>query len=165
VSSFLDASAFPFAALAVWSSGLSILVLHKKCWVPEIWTSRTVRSRLVSSCLVFLRLLVDIHCEMYSMKWMKISTSFIKFIFHLWKNRWWYTSKIAMESLDLQLIFCHGGFVQHHWSSHRQIVMCPPWFLLALAAVTSATHCGIDPDNTFPSQEMGHFTLEISVWS
>lgn len=30
--------------------------------------------------------------------------------------------------------------------------MCPPWFLLALAAVTSATHCGIDPDNTFPSQ-------------
>ena len=29
--------------------------------------------------------------------------------------------------------------------------MWPPWFLF-LAAVTSATHCGIDPNNTFPSQ-------------
>ena len=76
VSSFLDASAFPFAALAVWSSGLS-KSLHKKCWVPEIWTkeSRTVRSQLGSSCLVFKkpRLVFTVRCTAF---WMKISTCF-----------------------------------------------------------------------------------------
>ena len=76
VSSFLDASAFPFAALAVWSSGLS-KSLHKKCWVPEIWTkeSRTVRSQLGSLCLVFKkpRLVFTVRCTAF---WMKISTCF-----------------------------------------------------------------------------------------
>lgn len=69
VSSFLDASAFPFAALAVWSSGLSILVLHKKmlgAWNLDVTDGQIPISIVMSSFFYAYWLIFTVRCTAWN---------------------------------------------------------------------------------------------------